>query len=168
MRQALTILQSIGNDPEGKRLYLLNRLFPRRTIYEYAVKLIDLRYPTAVLFLFKFDCQIHSYLFAARPIVLARRQRTGAQASRLHEGEARKNCSDPIPDRFDVAVATQQAGRLRSSRAGAYPTLPSNFNPNNFVASTAYSIGSSRNTSLQKPLMINETASSCEIPRCWR
>ena len=38
---------------------------------------------------------------------------------------------------------------------------------NNFCASTANSIGSSLNTSLQKPLTIMFTASSVGIPR-WR
>ena len=35
------------------------------------------------------------------------------------------------------------------SATKTYPILPSNFNPDNFAASAAYSMGSSRNTSLQ-------------------
>ncbi len=46
-----------------------------------------------------------------------------------------------------------------------YPTLPSRLTPRSFWASTANSIGSSRKTSLQKPLTIMETASSVEMPR---
>src|SRR3989338_963648 len=47
-----------------------------------------------------------------------------------------------------------------------HPTLPSSFSPSNLVASTANSIGRCTNTSLQKPLMIIETASSEPMPRC--
>src|SRR6266849_387823 len=46
-----------------------------------------------------------------------------------------------------------------------HPTLPSRLIPCNRVASTANSIGSSLNTSLQKPLTIIETASSDDSPR---
>ena len=46
-----------------------------------------------------------------------------------------------------------------------HPTLPSSLRPRSLVASTANSIGSCWNTSLQKPLMIIETASSVPIPR---
>ncbi len=55
-----------------------------------------------------------------------------------------------------------QLGRISNM---IYPTLPSSFSPNNFVASTANSIGNSRNTSLQKPLIIIDTASSVDTPR---
>ena len=48
-----------------------------------------------------------------------------------------------------------------------YPTLPSRLTPSSFCASTANSMGSSRNTCLQKPLTMMPTASSVEIPR-WR
>src|SRR6266496_3850346 len=47
----------------------------------------------------------------------------------------------------------------------AYPTLPSKLTPSNFCASTANSIGSSLNTSLQNPLTIMLIASSNAIPR---
>jgi hypothetical protein len=46
-----------------------------------------------------------------------------------------------------------------------YPTLPSKLTPNSFCASTANSIGNSRNTSLQNPFTIILTASCVEIPR---
>jgi hypothetical protein len=46
-----------------------------------------------------------------------------------------------------------------------YPTLPSRLMLSSFCASTANSMGSSRNTSLQKPLTIMFTASSVEMPR---
>src|SRR5439155_17105151 len=48
----------------------------------------------------------------------------------------------------------------------AHPMLPSRLTLRSFCASTANSIGSSLNTSRQKPLTIIETASSCEMPRC--
>ena len=46
-----------------------------------------------------------------------------------------------------------------------YPTLPSKLTPNSFCASTANSIGSSLNTSLQNPLTIMLIASSRLSPR---
>ena len=49
-----------------------------------------------------------------------------------------------------------------------HPTLPSSFRPRSLVASTANSIGSCWKTSLQKPLMIIDTASSVGIPRLWK
>ena len=45
------------------------------------------------------------------------------------------------------------------------PTLPSRLTPRSFCASTANSIGSSLNTSLQKPFTIMFTASCVEMPR---
>ena len=48
-----------------------------------------------------------------------------------------------------------------------HPTLPSRLTLSSRFASTANSIGSSLNTSRQKPLTIMATASSSEIPR-WR
>ena len=47
-----------------------------------------------------------------------------------------------------------------------YPTLPSREIDTSFCASTANSIGSSCKTCLQKPLTINETASSWLKPLC--
>ena len=47
------------------------------------------------------------------------------------------------------------------------PTLPSRLTLRSLCASTANSMGSSLNTSRQKPLTIIETASSSEMPR-WR
>ncbi len=52
------------------------------------------------------------------------------------------------------------------SRESGYPTLPSSVMLSSFCASTANSIGSCRNTSLQKPLTIRFTASSVDMPRC--
>jgi hypothetical protein len=46
------------------------------------------------------------------------------------------------------------------------PTLPSRLTPSSFVASTANSMGRFLKTSLQKPLMIIDTAFSPESPRC--
>src|SRR5207237_10821620 len=48
------------------------------------------------------------------------------------------------------------------------PTLPSKETPSNFCASTANSIGSSRNTSRQKPFTIIDAASWAEIPSRWQ
>ena len=61
-----------------------------------------------------------------------------------------------------------QAAHVQQRRAVLqdHPTLPSSLRPSSLVASTANSIGSWRNTSLQKPLMIIETASSAPMPRC--
>jgi len=47
----------------------------------------------------------------------------------------------------------------------SYPTDPSKLISINLCASTANSIGSSANTSLQNPLTIIDTASSVDIPR---
>src|SRR5437667_10417755 len=52
--------------------------------------------------------------------------------------------------------------------SGHQPTLPSKLIPRSFCASTANSMGSSLNTSLQKPLTIMDTASSAEMPRCMQ
>ena len=56
---------------------------------------------------------------------------------------------------------------LRATRP-PYPTLFSSFIASSFCASTANSIGSCWNTSLQKPLMIRLMASSRGIPRDYR
>ena len=45
---------------------------------------------------------------------------------------------------------------------------PSKLIPTSFWASTANSIGNCCNTSLQKPLTINPTASSGLSPLCWQ
>src|SRR5438094_9800367 len=50
--------------------------------------------------------------------------------------------------------------------ASRHPTLPSRLMPSSRCASTANSMGSSLNTSLQKPFTIIETASSADSPRC--
>ena len=46
-----------------------------------------------------------------------------------------------------------------------HPTEPSRLTSSSFLASTANSIGSSRNTDLQKPSTIIDTASSSPMPR---
>src|SRR5437762_8985147 len=56
---------------------------------------------------------------------------------------------------------------LRLART-TYPTLPSKLTLSSFCASTANPIGSSRNTRLQKPFTIIDTASSAFNPRCRR
>ena len=55
---------------------------------------------------------------------------------------------------------------MREDAKGRQPTLPSRLTSRSFLASTANSIGSSRKTSLQKPLTIMLTASSSAMPRC--
>src|SRR5665647_5843 len=69
---------------------------------------------------------------------------------------------------LDAVDGGAQAAHLQQCLAilNNHPTLPSSLSPSNLVASTANSIGSWRNTSLQKPLMIIETASSAPMPRC--
>src|SRR5262245_31466734 len=69
---------------------------------------------------------------------------------------------DPTPVLLRVSVSPWP---LRSC-VNPYPTEPSNEIPNSFCASTANSIGSSRKTSLQKPLTIMLMASSLAMPRC--
>ena len=58
-------------------------------------------------------------------------------------------------------------GRLCVMRVaqGHQPTEPSRFASRSLVASTANSKGNCLNTSLQKPLMMSEWASSVEMPR---
>src|SRR5690606_42071046 len=55
--------------------------------------------------------------------------------------------------------------RQREDAQGSHPTLPSRLTSSSFLASTANSIGSSRNTCLQKPSTIRLTASSSPSPR---
>ena len=88
------------------------------------------------------------------------------------------HCLDPeacwsyLPGLDLVRRAERVAERAAASSGGnslmAHPTLPSRLTPNSFCASTANSIGSSRNTSLQKPLTLMPTASSVLKPRCRR
>lgn len=65
---------------------------------------------------------------------------------------------------FDRA-ARQQGREFAVHRFGLHPTAPSSDTSSSFLASTANSIGSSRNTDLQKPSTIIETASSSPMPR---
>ena len=64
-----------------------------------------------------------------------------------------------LPGRLDVQPANAEQ---------AHPTLPSRLTSSSLAASTANSIGSVRNTSLQKPLTIMATAFSVSMPRCWQ
>src|SRR5690606_17695227 len=57
---------------------------------------------------------------------------------------------------------TEQQGQ---GEQGLHPTEPSSETSSSFLASTANSIGSSRNTCLQKPSTIIDTASSWLMPR---
>ena len=65
--------------------------------------------------------------------------------------------------RFSV-IGSRIFGEAHFRRV-AQPTLPSRLTPKSFCASTANSIGSSRNTSLQNPFTIMFTASCVEMPR---
>src|SRR5438105_1162758 len=94
-----------------------------------------------------------------------------------HLGEGALARAVRAHDRVHFAFADREIHALEDLGAGNgdakafdlehYPTLPSRLIPSNRVASTANSIGSSLNTSLQKPLTIIETASSDDSPR-WR
>ena len=68
---------------------------------------------------------------------------------------------------LDAVGASRVPTRVQALHARIYPTLPSRLTPRSFCASTANSIGSSRNTSLQKPFTIRLIASSVDSPR-WR
>src|SRR5690606_1164213 len=56
----------------------------------------------------------------------------------------------------------------RFDSVGNQPTEPSRLTSSSLPASTANSIGSSLNTSRQKPLTIMDTAFSASSPRCWQ
>ena len=107
--------------------------------------------------------------FPARDVVLGMaRQRAGQRALarpvRPHDGVYFAGVHveiDPLED-FLVLRADLQILDLKHG----YPTDPSSETLSSFCASTANSIGSSRKTSLQKPLTIMLTASSAVSPRC--
>src|SRR5437764_9931303 len=102
-----------------------------------------------------------------------------AVAAREHRGKRRLPGAVRPHDRVHLAVADRQIdpfqdlAAVRELRMQIFdfehhqPTLPSRLTANSFCASTANSIGSSFNTSLQKPLTISDSASSSERPR-WR
>ena len=76
---------------------------------------------------------------------------------------------DKVSQKFSAGISHFDLLRhVMTPIQNAYPTLPSKLTPKSFCASTANSIGSSRKTSLQKPLTIMLTASSAEMPRCWK
>lgn len=72
-----------------------------------------------------------------------------------------------VARRFRTASVRRRAqGRKRHAEQDRlHPTAPSSETSSSFFASTANSIGSSRNTCLQKPSTIIETASSSPMPR---
>ena len=74
-------------------------------------------------------------------------------------------CSDVGQTDIDPDLALLASNLSIELHVTSYPTLPSSEIPSSFWASTANSIGSSRKTSLQKPLTIMLTASSVEMPR---
>src|SRR5882762_10542430 len=82
---------------------------------------------------------------------IARRPGTGAEP-----GPASADPVDEIPSCHVYSVCAPEA----------QPTLPSSVMPSSCCASTANSIGSSLNTSRQKPLTIIDTACSALTPRC--
>ena len=91
------------------------------------------------------------------------RERTLARTIRSHDrvNLAGANVEfETAKDRLSINGCGQVAN------AKHYPTLPSRLTPSSLRASTANSIGSSCSTCLQKPLMIVDTASSAESPRC--
>src|SRR5262249_30733831 len=100
-----------------------------------------------------------------------------AIASGQHRGEGRFAGAVRPHDRVHFAVANQQIDAFQDFTAVVakprvqvfdfkhQPTLPSRLTANNFCASTANSIGSSFNTSLQNPLTISDRASSSLNPR---
>src|SRR4026207_1282448 len=66
---------------------------------------------------------------------------------------------------FRICLPSAVTWRFLISSIFCYPTDPSSDTLSNFCASTANSIGSSRKTSLQKPLTIMLTAASVDRPR---
>src|SRR6185436_4707667 len=69
---------------------------------------------------------------------------------------------------LQTIVNSRQSTVTETADPRVYPTLPSRPTFRSFCASTANSIGSSLKTALQKPFAIMETASSAEMPRCWK
>ncbi len=115
-----------------------------------------------------------------RPLAGLTQQRRGVEATPEISVHSAKGQIDPLG--FDVVfvedgatmpeddlIAQVRLPRRRGFRIGGiaiHPTLPSRLTPSSFCASTANSIGSFRNTCLQKPLTIMFTASSADRPRC--
>src|SRR5262245_51165348 len=101
------------------------------------------------------QCPKFLYLFLAFP---------DANVQTAMQSIVRYPCADHLEG---LHVRNCRAGNRQLAVVEAhYPTLPSKLTPSSFCASTANSIGSSRNTSLQKPLTIMFTASSADRPRC--
>ena len=106
-------------------------------------------------------------------VVLAARQHLResalARAVRAHDGVdfARFDLEvDSLEDLLAGHAGAQIGNFQHRIRHLGQPTAPSRLTLNKFCASTANSIGSSLNTTLQKPLTIMLTASSAEMPRC--
>ena len=93
----------------------------------------------------------------ARAVRGARRRHVG---QRPHAATLRARRGHRPRDR-----GQQQAGGNQGGEPAHHPTEPSRLTSSNFLASTANSIGSSRNTDLQKPSTIRLTASSSAMPR---
>src|SRR5690348_8513070 len=97
-----------------------------------------------------------------------------ARAVGSHDGVDFAGANGEIQSLQDLFFRVRRDGRMKSldleqngSRLPApvfHPTLPSSEMPRRFWASTANSIGSSLNTSLQNPLTMRDTASSAESP----
>ena len=102
----------------------------------------------------------------ARPITAAAKTRPPSHSPMRILRPATRTAS---ATKATAAASSPPYGR-RGTRCPTrdYPTLPSRLTPSSFWASTANSMGSSLKTSLQKPLTIMLTASSAEIPRCWK
>src|SRR4029453_11155024 len=94
------------------------------------------------------------------------RERTLARAVRPHDGVNFAGVDGQIDPAEDL-LAFSFYLQIRDFKHSVYPTDPSSETLSSFCASTANSIGSSRNTSLQNPLTIMLTASSVLMPR-WR
>ena len=65
----------------------------------------------------------------------------------------------------DVIWGTSSQRGKQGGEPAHHPTEPSRLTSSSVLASTANSIGSSRNTDLQKPSTIIDTASSSPMPR---
>ena len=84
---------------------------------------------------------------------------------RVHLARAHRE-REPVEDQPLAGPHAQVAHVEDQLPVVAHPTAPSRLTASRFCASTANSIGSSRNTCRQKPFTIMLTASSAEMPRC--
>ena len=91
-----------------------------------------------------------------------RKKTRDKERSTYHPSEVLTPCS-PTP-----LIHSRNNPRPLERKEKNHPTLPSSLMFISWLTSAANSIGSSLKTSLQKPLMIIDTASSGSIPRCWK